>query len=231
MLVKIIIAFFLLTGISMAQKDGMTTLSNYRSATYRLLALDTSGPAHLNIATMNQFIYRSVDQMPTWVHGSELAKKDTISGARNTIFVDSLVARVLHVAMIDSGIIRPLKQRQVHAFEEDFNLLAREGDKTEFLEFSYFADTIYLYPTRSVTGMDTLRILYYQQPTFASDSSITISRPFQMGVVFYSTYLAEVRLSRGLEGVAWKRYTDWVTSAQSNLVRKPVDPYWRELQK
>lgn len=215
----------------MAQKDGMTTLSNYRSATYRLLALDTSGPNVLNIATMNQFVYRSVDQMPTWVHGRERVKTDTISMGRNTIFVDSLVARVLHVAMIDDGIIRPFKQRQVHTFEEDFRTLARTGEKEEFLEFSYFADTIYLYPTRSVTGMDTLRILYYQQPVFAADSSITIARPFQMGVVFYAAYLAEVRLFRGLEQVAWKRYTDWVTSAQANLVRKPVDPYWRELQK
>lgn len=224
MLARIVIAFFLLTGISVAQKDGMTTLSNYRSATYRLLSLDTAGPGHINIAVMNQFIYRSVDQMPAWVHGSELSKVDSIVGTVNVLYVDTLVSRILSVAMIDSGFVRPLKQRQVHVFEEEFRTMAREGERTEFLEFSYFADTIYLYPTRSVTGSDTLRILYYQQPVFAADTTITIARSFQMGVVFYATYLSELRLMRGREDVAWKRYTDWVASAQANLVRKFVGP-------
>lgn len=231
MLAKILLTLLLLTGTAFAQKDGLTRTNHYYIQAYRILGFDTAGTSFLTQTEMREFVYRAVDQMPAWVHGRELVKQDTISGTRNTIFVDSLVAQVLHVTMLDGDTLRPLKQRPFDRFADDFN---PENPSPRFLEFGYFADTIYLYPKRSETTMDTLRILYYQQPTFANTTdtaSITVARPFQMGIVLYSVYLAEVRLLRGQEQAAWKRFTDWVTFAQANLVRKPVNLYEGESQR
>ena len=123
MLAKILFALLLLTGTAFGQKDGLSQANHYYIQAFRLLGFDTAGTSFLSQAEMRDFVYRAVDQMPTWVHGRELTKQDFIAGSVNVLFVDTLVAQILHVAMIDSGRIRPLKQRPFDKFDDDFDQL------------------------------------------------------------------------------------------------------------
>lgn len=228
MLARILIAFLLMTGMAFAQKDGLTKSNHYYIAAYSQLGFDTSGPSFLSQDIMNEFVFRAVDQMPNWVYGREIVDTFKIDSGRQEFFLDSLVSRVVSVWKIDHDSIKIIRQRPFSRWNQDHpdGVKASAGSQADPEYFSLFSDTLYLYPMPKKTTQDTLRIFYYQQPTFDGDSlgaNITMPRVFQLGVVYYAVYLAEVRLQRGKWKAAWERYTMWVQATQAAVVRKPVD--------
>jgi len=227
MLARILIAFLLLTVTASAQTNGLTQLNHFKNEAYRLMQIDTTGASNIvPLADMNQFVRRAVDQMPTFVRGRELVKQVIITDSTSNVFLDSLVQSVKIVIKTDHDSLLIIQQRPVGIVGVDFSTGTHGEDDQDIRYFHYFADTLYFYPQKTNKKDDTLRVYYYQTPIFADQTNaapITMARPFQLGVVYYTVYLAEIRRNIGKEAEAWKRYTDWLSAVIPNVIGRPID--------
>ena len=214
-------------------KDGMDSTFQYVNETFRELGLDTAGSSYLTRLDVREFVWRSVDQLPSWVYGKERVDTVHVNSGTQVFFVDTLVERIAGIWLIDEDSIRVINQRPPPFWKADHpdGERSERADNDTYWYFYFFADSVYLYPTPVTPDSDTLRIMYYQQPVFSDTSysgAIVMPRQFQLGVVYHAVYMAEIRLQRGKWKEAWERYQLWVQATKANVLQKPIDLFKNE---
>jgi len=222
---SIIALVIFMTNNAFAQSNGLSKLVDFKHEVFRVLNMDTAGTASITSGDMSRFVRLAVDQMPTFVRGRELVKEGIVNESTQNVYIDSLVQSIKAVVKIDNDSFLVIQQRPIGWFGQDYEKGQSGQSDRDFRFFQYFADTLYLYPAAVGIEDDTLRVYYYQTPIFGStaDSIIVMDRPFQLGVVLYAAYLAEIRNGVGKSELAWKRYTDWLQNLQSNVIKRPID--------
>ena len=224
-LIRLSILYLLPVSVS-AHLNELTDVTEYRHATFRLLGWDTTGTSFCDTLTMNQFIFRGIDQLPVWAFGTEVTKIIATVDGTKKYYLDSLASRIVSVRRINNKSWNTLKQIDPATFNDVFDVDST-GDETEYkpLGYHFWADSLWIYPVPR--KVDSLRIAYYQEPTVATgDSAISLNDKYQYGVVMWAAWQA-LRRAMGphsQEAVAAKTdYYEWVKQIQAAIITRPRD--------
>lgn len=216
----------LFLGVSAQAQTSLDTVRQYRVAAYRQLGWDTTGNSFMPTSDVDKFVALSVNQLPSWVFGDEKVKSIVVSkSSGDAYYVDSNVVQIKAVTMYDRDSLITLLQRPEGFWNNDYSG-GEEGSRI-LAYYSFFADTLYLYPSPLTPDGDSLRVKYYRGPSASSTSGtgvINLAREFQIGLVYLTAYQIAVAAQplADWQG-AWTRYMNWVAATKENLIQRPVD--------